>query len=109
MKGTNAEEAEQLADKINLGALPLQLTEKYVRRVDATLGQASLDKTMTAGVIGSIVILLFMMMLYRLPGLVSAFTLIAYVWILLIVFNLLNATLTLAGHCGVCARDRHGG
>lgn len=91
------EEAKQLADTINLGALPLQLTEKYIQQVDATLGQASLDKTMTAGVIGSIVILLFMMIYYRLPGLVSAFTLIAYVWILLIVFNLLNATLTLPG------------
>ena len=46
------EEAKQLADTINLGALPLQLTEKYIQQVDATLGQASLDKTMTAGVIG---------------------------------------------------------
>ena len=103
------EEAKQLADTINLGALPLQLTEKYIQQVDATLGQASLDKTMTAGVIGSIVILLFMMIYYRLPGLVSAFTLIAYVWILLIVFNLLNATLTLPGIAAFRARDRHGG
>ena len=91
------EEAKQLADTINLGALPLQLTEKYIQQVDASLGQASLDKTMLAGVIGSVLILLFMIIYYRIPGLVSAFTLIAYVWILLIVFTLLNATLTLPG------------
>jgi len=91
------EEAQELADTINLGALPLKLTEKYIQQVDASLGQASLEQTMLAGIIGSILILVFMSVYYRLPGLVASFTLIVYVWLLLIVFNLLNATLTLPG------------
>jgi len=91
------EEAQELADTINLGALPLKLTEKYIQQVDASLGQASLDKTMFAGIIGSILILIFMAVYYRLPGLIASFTLIVYVWLLLIVFNLMNATLTLPG------------
>lgn len=91
------QEAQELADTINLGALPLKLEEKYIQQVDASLGRASLDQTMQAGIIGSILILLFMLIYYRLPGAVASFTLIVYVWILLIVFNLLNATLTLPG------------
>lgn len=90
-------EAQKLADTINLGALPLKLTEKYTQSVGATLGQASLNKTIEAGVIASIIILLFMVILYRVPGLVAAFTLITYVWLLLIVFNWMHATLTLPG------------
>jgi SecD/SecF fusion protein len=92
-----AEEAKELAQTINLGALPLKLTEKYIQQVDATLGKASLERTMLAGIIGSIVVLIFMAVYYRLPGLVASFTLIVYIWLLLIVFNLLNATLTLPG------------
>jgi preprotein translocase subunit SecD len=90
-------EAKELADTINAGALPLKLNEKYTQSVGATLGQVSLEKTIQAGLIASIIILLFMVLYYRLPGLVAAFTLITYTWLLLIVFNLLHATLTLPG------------
>jgi preprotein translocase subunit SecD len=91
------DEAKALADTINLGALPLKLTEKYTQSVGATLGQKSLEKTMTAGIIGTVVILLFMAVYYRLPGLVACFTIITYAWLLLLLFDLLNATLTLPG------------
>ena len=53
-------EAKALADIINLGALPLRLTEIYTQTVGATLGQASLDQTVRAGIIGYIIVLIFM-------------------------------------------------
>lgn len=90
-------EAKALADTINLGALPLKLTEKYTQSVGATLGLASLEQTMKAAVIGSVIILIFMVLYYRVPGLVAAFTLITYVWLVLLVFNLMHGTLTLPG------------
>lgn len=91
------EEASELKDIINLGALPLKLTEKYTQSIGATLGQQSLTQTIKAGIIGSVLILLFMIVFYRLPGIISAITLIAYTWLVLVVFYLMNATLTLPG------------
>ncbi len=90
-------EATKVAKMINLGAMPLKLTEKYIQRVDATLGKASLHQTARAGLIASILIFLFMVLYYRAPGLVAAFTLITYVWVLLAIFDFMNATLTLPG------------
>ncbi|MDF2716767.1 MAG: SecDF, partial [Paenibacillus sp.] len=91
------EEATELKDIINLGALPLKLTEKYTQSIGATLGQQSLEQTVKAGIIGSLLILVFMVAFYRVPGIVAAITLIAYTWLVLVVFYLMNATLTLPG------------
>ncbi|ALS27026.1 protein translocase subunit SecD [Paenibacillus cisolokensis] len=91
------EEARKLRDTINLGALPLKLTEKYTQSVGATLGQQSLEKTVQAGIIGTLIILVFLVILYRLPGVVACISLITYTWLLIIVYNLMNATLTLPG------------
>lgn len=94
---SSATEAQKTAKLINLGAMPLKLTEKYIQRVDATLGKASLNQTAYAGLIASVLIFLFMVVYYRAPGLVAAFTLITYIWLLLAVFDFMNATLTLPG------------
>lgn len=91
------EEAKEQAAIINLGALPVNLTEMYTQSVGASLGQQSLDETVRAALIACIIILLFMFTFYRVPGLVSGITIVAYVWLLLLVFNLMNATLTLPG------------
>lgn len=93
---TNAE-ANELKDTINLGSLPLKLTEKYSQSVAATLGKLSLDQTIKAGIIGTIFILLFMLIVYRMPGIVAAFSLIVFTWVLLLVFWASNITLTLPG------------
>ncbi|MBB6633955.1 protein translocase subunit SecD [Cohnella thailandensis] len=90
-------EAKELADVINLGALPLSLTEKYSQSVGATLGQKSLEETALAGIVASIVILLFMLVFYRLPGFIACICLLVFVWLLLAVFWMMNATLTLPG------------
>ncbi|WP_082562499.1 protein translocase subunit SecD [Paenibacillus sp. Root444D2] len=94
---TSVTGATNVAKMINLGAMPLKLTEKYIQRVDATLGKASLHQTARAGLIASILIFIFMVLYYRAPGLVAAFTLITYVWVLLAIFDFMNATLTLPG------------
>ncbi|SFS58845.1 protein translocase subunit SecD [Paenibacillus sp. BC26] len=91
------EEANDLKNTINLGALPLKLTEKYTQSVGATLGKLSLQQTIIAGAIGTVLILLFMMVFYRLPGLIASFCIIVYIWLLLLGFNLIDATLTLPG------------
>lgn len=90
-------EAQNLADVINLGALPLKLTDKYTQTVGASLGKESLHDTLFAGVLASILILLFMIVFYRVPGGVAAICLIVFVWLLLAVFWLMDATLTLPG------------
>lgn len=91
------DEAKNLADTINLGALPLNLTEKYTQSVGATLGQLSLEKTVKAGLIAFVLIILFMIIFYRVPGIIASITLISFTWLLLLVFVLMNATLTLPG------------
>ena len=91
------EEARELAGVINLGALPLNLTEIYTQSVGATLGQQSMNQIITAGAIASIFILLFMLFVYRLPGLIASITLIVYSWGILLLFYWMNATITLPG------------
>ncbi|TVY11938.1 protein translocase subunit SecD [Paenibacillus cremeus] len=91
------DEAKKLADTINLGALPLKLNEKYTQSVGASLGLMSLHETVEAGLIGSILILLFMLIFYRIPGVVATITILTYAWLLLVVFNWVHATLTLPG------------
>lgn len=91
------DEANELKSIINLGALPVELEEKYVQSVGATLGQQSLQKTVTAGIIGLAFILLFMLIYYRLPGIVAVVTLIVYTWMILLVMDWLHAVLTLPG------------
>ncbi|QAY65186.1 protein translocase subunit SecD [Paenibacillus protaetiae] len=91
------DEANDLKDKINMGALPLKLTEKYTQSVGAQLGKQSLHQTVEAGLIGTAIILVFLIILFRVPGVVAAITVITYTWLLILVFWLMNATLTLPG------------
>jgi SecD/SecF fusion protein len=90
-------EANTIRDTINLGALPLKLTEKYSQSVGATLGKQSLDKTIQAGLIASAFILIFMIGMYRLPGILASFALILHTWLLILVFVAADFTLTLPG------------
>ncbi|MGF7045929.1 SecD/SecF fusion protein [Paenibacillus sp. DS2015] len=90
-------EANTIRDTINLGALPLKLTEKYSQSVGATLGKQSLDKTIQAGLMASVLILIFMIGMYRLPGILASFALILHTWLLILVFVAADFTLTLPG------------
>ncbi|GAB6929390.1 hypothetical protein JCM10914A_33730 [Paenibacillus sp. JCM 10914] len=91
------DEAKEIRDTINLGALPLKLVEKYSQSVGATLGMQSLNKTLQAGMIASVAILLFMIIRYRVPGLLASFALILHTWLLILIFVWADFTLTLPG------------
>ncbi len=95
------EEAEQLAQTIRIGALPLTLEELRSNEVGATLGKDALSTTLKAGAIGMAVIAVIMIGLYLLPGFISVLALIAYVVLMLLCLNGFNASLTLPGLAGI--------
>lgn len=93
----SVEEAQRLADLLNAGALPLELTEMQAQSVGATLGMKALELTVIAGIIGSILVLIYMIAYYRVPGIIASFSLIVYLYIVLLIFWQLDVTLTLSG------------
>lgn len=95
-----AKEAQDLAVLLRSGALPVSLNIMEKRSVGPTLGADSLDKSIKAGIIGLIAILLFMIGYYRLPGLVADLSLVLYGLIVLGVMSLLGSVLTLPGIAG---------
>jgi SecD/SecF fusion protein len=91
------EEAQRLADILNAGSLPVKLDEMYSVSVGAQFGEQALNKTVWASVLGVALIFLFMIFYYRLPGVVAVITLSVYIFLILLVFNLMNGVLTLPG------------
>lgn len=91
------EEAKELASLLNAGALPVKLNELYSTSVGAKFGEQAMEKTVFAGIIGILIIYVFMALFYRLPGIVAAITLSAYIYLILLVFDWMNAVLTLPG------------
>lgn len=88
---------QQVRDILNQpGNLPLNLTEKYSQTVGGVLGEADLRATLQAGLLALTLVFVFMVALYGVPGLIAVFTLSTYLWLLLLVFNVLHATLSLA-------------
>lgn len=94
------EEAESLAVQMRYGALPVPLRVVDIYTIGASLGQDSVDSSLRAGILGVITVLLYMIMMYRLPGLLSGFALVIYVLLNLAIFKLLPVTLTLPGIAG---------
>ena len=95
--GLTLDRARELVVQLNAGALPLQLTVLQEQTVDATLGEDSVQQSVLAGEIGLMLVALFMILYYRLPGLISAGALGIYTVLTLAVFKLVPVTLTLAG------------
>lgn len=91
------QEAKELSDLLNAGSLPSQLVELSAQSVGAKLGEQAMELTVKAGIIGGVLILVYMISCYRLPGLIAGVSLFGYVYLILLVFNWLNATLTLSG------------
>ncbi|MFL8937813.1 protein translocase subunit SecDF [Rossellomorea oryzaecorticis] len=91
------EEAQNLASLLNAGALPVKLDEVYSTSVGAQFGQQALDKTVLAGIVGIAIIFLFMIAYYRFPGLIATITLSVYLYLVLLIFDLMNGVLTLPG------------
>ena len=95
------EETKDLSDILNAGALPVNLTEIYSTSVGAQFGKDALNQTVTAGIVGVVLIFVFMLFYYRLPGLISIITLLTFTFLVLLVQNGLNAVLTLPGIAAV--------
>ena len=100
--GFTAEEAEDLAVNIESGALPLNLKEIELRTISASLGEDALSTSLFAGMIGIIVLFVFMLVFYRLPGLMANLALAVYMFIILLLLAAIPAIqLTLPGIAGI--------
>ncbi len=91
------ESATELKDLINSGSLPVQLTEQYSDVVSADYGLGAFSTTMLAGAIGVAAVMLFMICVYRLPGVISAITLAVYIFVVFLLYNAMGAVFTLSG------------
>ena len=94
------QEARTIVSRLNSGALPVPIKLVGQQTVGATLGETSLDNSVLAGLIGFVVIALFMLIFYRLPGALAAAALAIYIVLSLSIFKLVPVTLTLAGIAG---------
>lgn len=92
--------ANALAVQLRYGSLPIPLTVVTSQTVGPTLGQDSLNKSLVAGLIGLTVVILFMALYYRLPGILADFALLVYALVTFAIFTIVPVTLTLPGIAG---------
>jgi len=97
IEGLSFTEAEALSSQLNAGRLPVSLEILYDQTVSPILGADFVDMSVKAGIIGIIIVMLFMMIYYRLPGVIASLTLVFYGVLVLALFKLWPVTLTLAG------------
>ncbi|MCD6500693.1 protein translocase subunit SecD [bacterium] len=93
----SVDEAKELVRNLNAGALPVPIKLISQNTVGPILGKISLEKSLKAGIIGFLAVILFMIAFYRIPGFFASLSLIIYAFILLSLFKLVPVTLTLAG------------
>ena len=97
----NFEEAENLASTIRIGGLQLELHELRSNVVGAQLGEEAVSTSLKAGAIGLAIVIIFMCVVYLLPGLASGLALLIYTGLTLVVLNAFDITLTLPGIAGI--------
>ena len=96
-----SDSAKNLASIINSGRLPFDLKDVELRAVGPTLGEKALDSSLFAGLIGIILVMLFMIIVYRVPGVVADIALIFYATLLMIILSVLKINLSLPGIAGI--------
>ena len=96
-----AEEASALALLLRSGALPVELEELETRSVGPVLGENALKLSLSAGLIGLAIVMLFMLFYYKFGGLVADISLVVYLALVFLILTLLKATLTLPGIAGL--------
>lgn len=89
--------ARELVVQLNAGALPVQLTVLQEQNVDATLGDDAVRQSVLAGEIALLMVILFMVLYYRVPGILASIALVVYTLLAMAIFKLIPVTLTLAG------------
>ena len=97
----SVEWANNLAMLIQSGALPLDIEEVETRAISATLGIEAIDGALLAGIVGLAIILIFMLVMYRLPGIAADLALLIYVLIVFYVMAIIGVQLTLQGVAGI--------
>ncbi len=95
------ERAENLASTIRIGGLKLELEELHSKVVGAQLGVEAIDTSLKAGAIGLLIVIVFMIVVYLVPGVASAIGLLAYVALVILLLNGFDMTLTLSGVAGI--------
>lgn len=98
---SSIEEAKELASTIRIGSLSLELEEIRSNVVGAQLGQDAIRTSLIAGGIGMALVILFMMVVYSLPGIIAGLALIIYAGLELVMLNAFDLTLTLPGIAGI--------
>lgn len=98
--GFALDEAKQLAQNLNAGALPVPIELISAQSIGPSLGKISIEKSIIAGMIGFLLVILFMIVIYRFSGLLAIISLFAYIIILLSLFKFASITLTLSGIAG---------
>lgn len=93
-------DAQRLALQLKYGALPVSLSVQSERKISATLGQEAIDRSIIAGIVGLSLVILFMIVYYRLPGVLASLALVIYAAVAYSLFKLVPVTLTLAGIAG---------
>ena len=99
--GFTPEDANWLANVIAAGQLPFELEEVELRSVGAQLGMRALETSIQAGLIGVLLVMVFMIIVYRLPGIVASISLTFYTVIVLICLSALKVNLSLPGIAGI--------
>ena len=95
------EEAENLATQIRIGSLSLQLTELESSVVGAQLGSQAIASSLKAGAIGLVIVMLFMIVMYAVPGVAASLALAIYTTLVIATLYLFEITLTLPGIAGI--------
>ena len=93
-------EATELVTVLQYGSLPFPIKELSSQTISPTLGEQFLSQSLLAGAVGILLVMLFMLIYYRLPGVIASFALIYYSLVVLALFRLIPVTLTLAGIAG---------
>ncbi|MBT3419340.1 MAG: protein translocase subunit SecD [Candidatus Magasanikbacteria bacterium] len=99
--GFTFETGKLLAQRLNAGALPVPIELIGQQTIGASLGAESLEKSLKAGAVGLLIVMIFMLLYYRLPGALAIIALSLYLSLTLAIFKLIGATLTLAGIAGI--------
>lgn len=94
------DEAKSLVRNLNYGALPVPISLVTSQTIGASLGDEALHSGLRAGAIGFIALSLFLILWYRLPGLVASLALVSYIILSLVIFKMIPVTLTAAGLAG---------
>ena len=96
----SATEARDLAQDLKIGALPVPIELISQRSIGPALGQESLEKSVKAGIVGFMAVIVFMIVYYKFFGLLASVSLLTYTAFVLVIFKLISVTLTLSGIAG---------